>query len=216
MIRSKLAIISSFVFLGICLYSFFPFPNNPLLRAQATFMNFPIQDQNGYVLSGIFCSALFIISFVLLAVGVKKHRIRTVILVFVLYLFLPNVAITLYQGTVASGIFAISYDKDGSCHFESIRENLLNGECTLTLRNHSNHTVSFSMQFLDNDLKPVYRTESLMNEPKLEKVTLKPNEKRTIHLEKKIDISKISRTISGGTSNDIHFKLIAGEFERDF
>ena len=49
MIRSKVALISSVVILCICMYLYFPFPNNVMLEARSTFMSFPIRNQDGYV-----------------------------------------------------------------------------------------------------------------------------------------------------------------------
>ena len=53
MIKSKLALISSVIILGICMYLYFPFPNNEILGARSTFMSFPIRNQKGYILLGI-------------------------------------------------------------------------------------------------------------------------------------------------------------------
>ena len=51
MIRSKVALISSVVILGICMYLYFPFPNNVMLEARSTFMSFPIRNQDGVYFS---------------------------------------------------------------------------------------------------------------------------------------------------------------------
>ena len=65
MIRSKVALISSVVILGICMYLYFPFPNNVMLEARSTFMSFPIRNQEGFILLGIIGSILFIIAMIL-------------------------------------------------------------------------------------------------------------------------------------------------------
>ena len=61
MIRSKLAIISSFIILAICMYLSFPFPNNVTLGAHSTFMSLPISDLNGYIWLGVVGTVLFIV-----------------------------------------------------------------------------------------------------------------------------------------------------------
>src|SRR3954463_16141667 len=128
MIRSKVTLISSVVILGICMYLYFPFPNNVMLEARSTFMSFPIRNQDGFILLGIIGSILFIIAIILLFIGIKKYRFRTIVIVVIIYAILPNLLITMYQETLASGITAISYDGNGNCNFEYVSEDLLNGE----------------------------------------------------------------------------------------
>jgi hypothetical protein len=150
MIRSKVALISSVIILSICMYLFFPFPNNVMLEARSTFMSFPICNQDGYILLGIIGSVLFIIAMILLVMAMKKYHFRTIVIVVIVYSILPNLLITMYQETLASGIKAISYDGNGNCNFEYVSEGLLNGECNLVLHNRSNKAVSFELVFLDS------------------------------------------------------------------
>ena len=150
MIRSKVALISSVVILGICMYLYFPFPNNVMLEARSTFMSFPIRNQDGFILLGIIGSILFIIAMILLVIGMKKYRFRTIIIVVIVYAILPKLLITMYQETFASGITAISYDGNGNCNFENVSEDLLNGECNFVLHNRSGKDVSFELEFLDS------------------------------------------------------------------
>ena len=90
MIRSKVALVSSVVILGICMYLYFPFPNNVMLEARSTFMSFPIRNQDGYVPLGIIGSILFIIAMILLVIGMKKYRFRTIVIAVIVYAILPN------------------------------------------------------------------------------------------------------------------------------
>ena len=89
MIRSKVALIGSVIILCICMYLYFPFPNNVMLEARSTFMSFPIRNQEGYVLLGIIGSILFIIAMILLVIGIKKYHFRTIVIVVIVYAFLP-------------------------------------------------------------------------------------------------------------------------------
>lgn len=104
MIRSKVVLISSVVILGICMYLYFPFPNNAMLEARSTFMSFPIRNQDGFIPLGIIGSILFIIAMILLFIGMKKYRFRTIVIVAIVYAVLPNMLITMYQETLARGI----------------------------------------------------------------------------------------------------------------
>ena len=106
MIRSKVALISSVVILGICMYLYFPFPNNVMLEARSTFMSFPIRNQDGFILLGIIGSILFIIAMILLVIGMKKYHFRTIIIVVIVYAILPNLLTTMYQEIVSKWYYS--------------------------------------------------------------------------------------------------------------
>jgi hypothetical protein len=215
MIRSKVTLISSVVILGICMYLYFPFPNNVMLEARSTFMSFPIRNQDGFILLGIIGSILFIIAIILLFIGIKKYRFRTIVIVVIIYAILPNLLITMYQETLASGITAISYDGNGNCNFEYVSEDLLNGECNLLLHNRGSKDVSFELEFLDFFfVEDEVRMESLMNLAGPYSITIEANRKKSIHLKELLELSDVPKHIDGGTSSNIHFKLSDGEKTR--
>lgn len=215
MIKSKLALFSSVIILGICMYLYFPFPNNVTLEARTTFMSFPIRNQDGYILLGITGSVLFIIAMILLVIGMKKYHFRTIIIVVIVYALLPNLLITIYQETLASGIRAVSYDGNGKCNFESVDKNILNGECNLVLHNRSNEAVSFKLEFIDSFfMEDDVRMESLMNLAGPYSIAIEANRKKSIHLKELLELSNVSKHIEEGTSFNIHFKLIDGEATR--
>ncbi|WP_397537916.1 hypothetical protein [Rummeliibacillus pycnus] len=216
MIRNKVALMVSAAILCICMFLFFPFPNNKLLDAHSTFMSFPIHLQDGYSMLGIIGSILFIISVILLVIGLKKYHFRAIVIVIIVYTFLPKLLITMYQETLASGIMAVSYEGNGSCNFEHVREDLINGKCNLVLHNHSNEDVSFELEFLDSYIDDGVRTESLMNVNGPYNITIKANHDKTIHLSEKLDLSDVPKHIYSGTSMYIHVKLIDGENSRIF
>ena len=215
MIKSKLALISSVIILGICMYLYFPFPNNVMLEARSTFMSFPISNQDGYILLGIIGSVMFIIAMILLVIGIKKYHFRTIIIVVIVYALLPNLLISMYQETLASGITAVSYDGNGRCNFDSVSKDLLNGECSLVLHNRSNEAVSFELEFIDSFFtEDEVQMESLMNLAGPYSITIEANRKKSIHLKELLELSDVPKHIEGGTSSDIHFKLIDGETTR--
>ena len=215
MIRNKAALISSIVILGICMYLFFPFPNNVMLEARSTFMSFPIRNQEGYIVLGIIGSLLFIFAMILLVIGIKKYHFRTIVIVVIVYAFLPNLLITMYQETFASGIMAISYDGNGKCDFENVRDDVLNGECNLVLHNRSNNVVSFELEFLDSYfMEDEVRMESLMNIAGPYSITIEANSKESIQLKELLDLSGVPKHIDGGSSSNVHFKLIDGDTTR--
>lgn len=215
MIRRKSALISSAIILSICMYLYFPFPNNLMLDSRVTFMSFPIRNQDGYIVLGIIGSFLFVIAMVLLVLGLKKYHFQTVIIVAIAYVLLPLELITLYQETFASGISAISYDGKGECTFDAVNENLLSGECKFILQNHSNEAVSLNLELLDSYfLDDETRMESLMNISGPYSIIIEANEKKSIHLNELLDVTNVPKHIEGGTLHNVHFKLIDSESER--
>lgn len=215
MVKSKLALISSAIILGICMYLYFPYPNNVMIEARSTFMSFPIRNQDGYILLGIIGSVLFIIAMILLVMGMKKYHFRTVIIVMMAYGLLPNLLITMYQETLASGIAAISYDGNGECNFETVGEDLMRGGCDLVLHNRSNEAVSFELEFIDSlFMEDGVRMESLMNLAGPYIITIEANHEKSIHLWELLQLSDVPKHIEGGTSSGIHLKLIDGEMTR--
>jgi hypothetical protein len=215
MIRSKVALLISLVILCICMSLFFPFPDNALLKANTIFMSFPIRNHDGYIFLGIIGSVLFIVSMILLVLSVKKYHLRIMITVVIVYSFLPTLLITVYQETLASGISAISYDNNGNCDFEYVDEELLNGECNLELHNRSNEAVSFELEFIDTSfMEDGVRMESLMNLAGPYFITMEANQKKSVHLKELLELTDVPNHIEGGSSFDIHFKLMDGEKNR--
>ena len=217
MIKNKLAIAISFILLVICMSIYFPFPNNEMIKARSTFMTFPIRNEEGYVFLGIFTSVLFVISLVLLQVGLKKYHFRTLVLVILAFALLPLALITIFQETFAEGIYAIKYDGNGNCNFEYMSEDLLNGECSLVLHNRSNESVSFQLDFIDSNFygEDGIRMESLMNVAGPFHVTIEANRKESIHLKELLDVTGIPKHIDGGSSSNIHIKLTEGQRSRN-
>lgn len=216
MIKNKIAIAISFILLVICMSIYFPFPNNEMIKARSSFMTFPIRNEEGYVFLGIFTSVLFVISLVLLQIGLKKYHFRTLVLVILAFALIPMALITVYQETFAEGIYAIKYDGNGNCNFDYMSEDLLNGECSLILHNRSNEAVSFQLEFLDSFFhEDGVRMESLMNVAGPYNVTLEANSKSSIYLKELLDVRGIPKHIEGGSSSNIHIKLTEGQRSRN-
>jgi len=215
MIRNKVALICSIVILGICMYLYFPFPNNLMLDAYSTFMSFPIRNQDGYIVLGIIGSAMFLIAIILIVIGMKKYHFRTIVIVVIVYTISPNFLIMTYQETLATGIMAISYDGNGQCNFENVSDDLINGECNLVLHNRSNEAVTFELEFLDPYfMEDGVRMESLMNIAGPYSITIEANREKSIHLKELLDLSGIPKHIESGTSFNVHVNLINGETKR--
>ncbi|WP_421378153.1 hypothetical protein ACOJQI_12260 [Bacillus salacetis] len=215
MIKNKKAVIASAILLCICMSLFFPYPDYELLNARSTFMSFPIRTFEGVNLLAISGSILFVIAIGLLVMGLKKYRLRTIIIIFLVYALLPNFLVTIYQETLADGIAAISYDGNGECNFEEESEDFIRGGCSLVLKNHSNEAVSFQLEFLDEYFsKDQIRMQSLLNENGPHTITIEGNQSKPIDLMELIKVSGIRNHVHNGTSNYIHFKIMDGESSR--
>ncbi|WP_064093331.1 hypothetical protein [Rossellomorea aquimaris] len=209
MVRSKVALISSFIIFLICMYLYFPYPSNEMIDARIIFMSFPISNQDGYNTLGIVGSVLFIIAMILLVRGINKYHFRIFLITLFSYSFLPVLIIFMYQETIAGGISAISYDGKGTCDFEQVSEDELYGECNLRIHNRSGKTVSFELEFLDSLLmENDTRLESLMNVNGPHRITIEANREKTIQLKEILNLSDVPNHITGGGSSMIHIKLI--------
>ncbi|MEK5431070.1 hypothetical protein MKY88_09345 [Lysinibacillus sp. FSL R7-0073] len=215
MIKNKVSFVTSIILLGICMCLFFPFPNYQMVNARISFMSFPILTDDGYVLLGLFGSALFILALILLVEGMKKYHLLSIGVVLITFTFLPILLMTIYQETFARGIMAISYTKNGECQFDVVSKHVLHGECHLELQNRNNEAVSFELEFLDDHLTGKGpRIESLMNVAGPYYVTIEPNRNKFIHIKELLDLSDVPNHIQGGGSSFIHIKIIDGEAAR--
>ncbi len=215
MIKNKVSFVTSIILLGICMCLFFPFPNYQMVNTRISFMSFPILTDDGYVLLGLFGSALFILALILLVEGMKKYHLLSIGVVLITFTFLPILLMTIYQETFARGIMAISYTKNGECQFDVVSKHVLQGECHLELQNRSNEAVSFELEFLDDHLTGKGpRIESLMNVAGPYYVTIEPNRNKFIHIKELLDLSDVPNHIQGDGSSFIHIKIIDGEAAR--
>ncbi|MEI2664170.1 hypothetical protein [Rossellomorea sp. LJF3] len=208
-------LITAGVILVICMSLYFPYPNNRTMFERVTFMSFPISDQDGYNLLAIIGSFLFIFAMILLVKGISKYHVRTVIIVLFAYTLLPLGLVTIYQETFAKGVAAISYDGKGTCDFESVSEDELNGECQLHITNHSGHPVTFEIEFLDSYIPDkAHRLTSLMNEGGPYRITIEAGGEKMVEVKELLDVSDVPNHVDGGGSMNVHFKMSDGERER--
>lgn len=174
-------------------------------------LNIPTKFGGGFHIVGISVLVLLIVSLYLLLQSISKHRIKVVLLYFLILGFTPGIIISLFQSTVASGIYAISYESENSfCEFDMIDQTTLYGKCELPFHNHDNEQVSFTVELQEElifeDDMPML---SYMNEASLNKVTLDAKETRTIILEQEVDMSDTENHITGGEAS--HFPIIISD-----
>ncbi|KIL53131.1 hypothetical protein [Jeotgalibacillus campisalis] len=210
MIKNRFFLISSAILFCLSVVIYFIIPNERKLQPSTTVMNFPVQDHNGTFILGSIGAVVFIGCLILLASGLEKYRVRSVIGVMVVFAFLPGMLMTAYQETFASGVKAVSYDQEGECYFETVEEDVLKGECSFVLHNRSNEEVTFEVEFMDSFyfLENNHRMVSLMNLAGPYKFTMEANEKRSIHMTELLDVSDIPNPTDSGSSSGIQLKLI--------
>ncbi|MGG4169376.1 hypothetical protein ABEW00_18190 [Rossellomorea vietnamensis] len=215
MIKNTNFLIASGVILIICRSLYYPYPNNKMIDERSTFMSFPISDRDGYNMLAIVGSFFFIFAMILLVKGISKYHFRTVILVLISYALLPLGLVSVYQETLASGISAISYDGEGTCDFESVSKDELNGECHLLITNHSGEPVTFDIEFLDSNIPyEDHRRTSLMNEGGPYRIPVEANREKMVEVKELLDLSDLPYHVDGGGSMNVHFKISDGEGKR--
>ncbi len=207
--------------IGIILVVIFlnlPYPHTrPLAETVLVSLNVPYRFFGGFHYVGIFSLLLVIISLFLLSNSLKKYRGRFVLIAFVVMMGGPVFLVSIFQQTVATGIHAVSYDRQASnCIFTMIDDDTLVGSCKLPFVNHSRNPVEFTVEFYDR-----FRFEddpkmlTLMNHHGLHEITLSGKQRKTVYLETEIDISTLENHIWGGTANGVDIILKSGKSKRE-
>ncbi len=214
MVKSKKYLILAIIFFLISIALNFPFPHEyPVGQELSSAFNFPITTMNGVSYIGVSGLVLFIISLVFLVKSLNQYHLRMVLVTMFLVVFLPMEMVSAYQNTLATGIYAIEYERESSsCVFETKDEKTLTVSCQLPFENHSNKTVRFNIGFYENypfeDDMPML---SLLNEAGSHEVILHGKQRETIIVETKIDLSKLGVSYLSGESMGINLKIIDGE-----
>lgn len=179
----------------------FPFPHKyPYGEAVFTILNIPIRFANGFHSVGIISLLLLIIGLYLLMKSVNKHYGRVVFIAILVVIFTPIFIISAYQKTFATGIYAVSHlSEESTCSFEMTGKRTLYGECQLSLKNHSNDDVQFTVEFYEEyAFKDDFPMISLMNVNAPYAVMLRGKENKHITIKANIDVSDMENHIDSG------------------
>jgi hypothetical protein len=176
-----------------------PFPDKILYSDTVILFNTPIKTLNGLNYIGIISILFLLFSLIFLVKSLNKYHIRFALIVILIATFFPSFVVSSFQKTIATGIYAISYDDHGSnCDFKMInRTTILHGECQLPFENHSKNDVQFYIEFYE-PYKDDVQMSTLMNKNGPYKVRLKGKEKRRVKIETDIDVSKVKNHIESG------------------
>ena len=193
-----------------------PFPHEvPFSAGSSWIMNIPINDADGFNLSGLILLTILCVGVYLLATSLEKYRVRLVFLALFLYLTLPLFTINVYQNTFASGIYAIDYELDSSeCNFEQLDDKRMRVICNLPLENLSNDEVKFDIRFLNVSLLGDQRKlVPLINESGPFEVSLQGRETKMVRIQTEVDISRLNSYSDGGSTH-VYIEIVQGKKTR--
>jgi hypothetical protein len=192
----------------------FPFPHkNPFGEAVVLALNIPIRTVNGVNYVGLSSLLLLFASLTLLGKSLGKHHVRFQFLAIIIAIFIPSFMASTIQKTVATGIYAISYQSDEStCDFEMKDETTLHGVCELFFENYNRGNTQFNVEFyehypFESDLKAL----SLMNNDAPYEVTLSGRERKRVIIETDIDVSQMENHADGAHAREVTIIIKSGE-----
>jgi hypothetical protein len=191
----------------------FPFPHeNPYGESIAWILDIPVRSAKGFHYVGITCLFLLIAGLYFLTKSLEKYQGRFVLLAIFISMSSPLYIASSFQKTLATGIYAVSYERDFStCSFEMIDEETLNGVCELPFENYSRDDVHFTIEFYEKyqyeDDAPML---SLMNNGAPYKVELKAKERKKIIIETNIDVSQMENHIESGEITYVNLVIKSG------
>lgn len=192
----------------------FPFPHeSPYGETIASVLNIPIETENGLQFVGITSLVLLLTSLFSLAKSLKKYHARAVLLAIIISVYMPIMLTGIYQKTFATGIYAISYEREwSSCEFEMIDDATLHGECELPFENYRGGINQFTVEFQE-EYYADHETAmlSLMNQSAPYKVRLVGNEKKVVKIDVDIDVSNMENHIDNGSAKGINIIIKSGD-----
>jgi hypothetical protein len=192
----------------------FPFPHDyPFGQPIFEVFNIPIRSVNGMHYVGLVTLVFLLVGLYFWGRGLKKYNGRLVVLALVFAMVTPQYVANAYQKTLAMGIYAISYDREGSfCRFEMTDETTLNGVCEIPFENYSNDDVRFTIEFYDKyAFDDEVKMLTLMNEGGPYEVNVKGKERLRVKIEENIDVSGIKNHVKSGEATG--FNLIIKSFD---
>jgi hypothetical protein len=192
----------------------FPFPHeSPYGETIVSVFNIPVRSAKGFHYVGITSFVLLITGLYFLTKSVKKHQGRFLLIAILITLFAPSWMVSSFQKTLATGIYAVSYERDlSSCKFDMIDDKTLHGECELPFENYSKGDVQFTVEFYDKYyFEDEVQMVSLMNNNAPYEVKLKGKERKNVKIEMNMDVSNIDNHIESGTMSSVNIMIKSGK-----
>ncbi|WP_223589314.1 hypothetical protein [Neobacillus bataviensis] len=216
MVKNKKFLLLALLLLIASMVINFPFPHEKTFGETMSIFNMSITTVNGISIVGITAFSLFIAGLFFLEKSLKKNQGRFIFLAILLSVLTPHYFVELFQRTVSSGIYAISYDRnESSCRFEMTNKTILHGECELPFENYSKNEVQFTIEFYEQyAFEDDVRILSLMNNSAPYKVKLGGKERRRVKIETNIGVSMIDNHIEGGEAAEVNIIIKSGKHSR--
>lgn len=214
MLKNKKLLSISLILFVISFVLNFPFPHEyPYGESIVSILNIPIRTTHGLHVVGVASLLLLIASLYFLAKALKKHKGRFVLLAILLALFFPPFLADTYQQTLATGIYAISYDEETSgCNFEMLNDKIMQVDCEFSFHNYSNDNITFNIDFYETyTFEDDHRMVSLLNLIEPYEVTIKPKISDTVKVETEIDVSEIKTHVTNGSASHINLMIRSGD-----
>jgi hypothetical protein len=214
MVKSKKTFYTGILLLLLSIALSFPFPHvYPYGESLHSVNHITIATEDGWHLSGVISLVMLVSGLVLLSRSLSKYQGRAVLAAFLFTAIAPSLLVILFQKTIATGIYAVSYDRNRSeCTFETISASTLRAECELPFKNHSRDHVEFSIDFYER-----YRFEDEMPMVSLLKhgspyyVSLPGKGEKVIKIQTEIEKAKMKKQISGGQATKISLIIQQGK-----
>lgn len=217
MIKNKTYFYFSIILMVLVIVLNFPFPHGQSHLTDVSVLNISITTVDGIQYTGMAIFLLLVLGLYLLVKSLGKYRGRIILLAILVISFAPLIIVKSYQHTIATGIYAISYERDQSnCSFNMIDENILQGICQLPFKNYSSKDVQFTIEFyeqyiFDDDVRML----SLMNNDNPYKVNIEGKETKHVKIESNIDVSKLEHYTTNGSASHVNLIIKSGEKYRD-
>ncbi|WP_339148569.1 MULTISPECIES: hypothetical protein [unclassified Sutcliffiella] len=153
MFKNKPALYISVSLIAIAMMMSFPFKlSAPYGPERVSILAIPTRTVEGPVYLGMIIVSILLLGLVFLVLALKKYRARAVLIAILLFVFGPLKIAEAYQDTFATGLDAISYDRDRStCSYEKKNDITMTAHCELYLQNHSKEDVTLMLTFYEEE-----------------------------------------------------------------
>ncbi|RNA70183.1 hypothetical protein [Alteribacter keqinensis] len=192
----------------------FPFPHATYQRGvhSAVVLGIPVSTTDGIMWLGWLYITMIAAAVVLLVKALDKYKLRLSLLSLLLVNALPIATASAYERTIASGVYAVSYESGESvCEFNRTGNEPMKVECELMFTNHSNEAVFFTLSFMErySGYKEFNEVLSLLNENGPYEVSLRGSERKVVSISKEMNVSTTSSAgrFGGGSFNGPNLKI---------
>lgn len=192
-----------FLFTAIFLFAIaiilnFPFPDKaPFGTRIFEWLGIPpysnMETETGFHFVGLTAMLLLLISLVFFNHFLPKWNGRVVAICIAFFLFGPMLLLHFYQSVFATGIHAISYEKEWSeCDYELLEEKMVAEiECIIPLHYKGTKETTFEIELVERFHRPDdVKTYSYLNEQGPHIVEIYGKQKKMVRITGEIDLSK--------------------------